>query len=101
MLVGVESEAPQNAFSLEQNYPNPVQDATAFYFTLNTAANVRLTLTDLAGKEIFTLAEGLFPAGRHKAEAAGELISNLASGSYYYQLRAGRDVLTRLMTVVK
>jgi endonuclease/exonuclease/phosphatase family metal-dependent hydrolase len=46
--------------------PNPLHRSTAFAFDLPQAANVSLAIYDAGGRRIETLADGPWPAGRHR-----------------------------------
>ncbi|MBM3276484.1 MAG: T9SS type A sorting domain-containing protein [Candidatus Handelsmanbacteria bacterium] len=86
------------SLSLSQNYPNPFNPGTQINYTLPAEGMVRLSIYDLAGQRVVQLVEGTQAAGQHIAEfnAAG-----LPSGTYFYRLEAGSEVLTRKMTLLK
>jgi len=77
----VDAENP-TSFRLSQNYPNPFNPSTIIHFYLAGRSKVRITVFNLLGQEIVTLAEGVFASGPHSAEwnAQG------ASGVYFYRL---------------
>lgn len=52
-------------FSLEQNYPNPFNPGTTIRYHLPNAANIRLAVYDLAGREVALLATGFYAAGSY------------------------------------
>lgn len=72
-------------FSLMQNYPNPFNPETTIPFALPVRSNVKLSVYDLLGREVATLAEGSFEAGTHTVSWDA---SNLSSGVYFYRLDA-------------
>ena len=72
-------------FSLMQNYPNPFNPETNIPFALPVRANVKLTVFDVLGREVATLADGSFDAGVHTVALNG---SELSSGVYFYTLKA-------------
>jgi hypothetical protein len=101
--VGVEvvtsvAEATPTAFTLEQNYPNPFNAGTVIRFSLPAATTVGLTVYDVLGHEVVTLAQGQMTAGSHQVSWDG---SQLASGVYIYRLTAGEQVQTRRMVYVR
>jgi hypothetical protein len=59
---------------------------------------VTLTVYDVLGRRVATLADGVRPAGTHAAtfDARG-----LPSGTYFYRLQAGGQAMTRRMLLVK
>lgn len=101
VTVGVESQPEVSAFSLEQNYPNPVTNTTTIYFSLDKESDTKLTLMDVTGKTVTNLVEAILPAGQHHVSLPDELCKNLSSGMYYYHLAAGDKKITKMMTVVK
>jgi hypothetical protein len=75
-----------SGFTLDQNYPNPSSGATSVHFTLPVNATVSLRLLDVTGKAVQT-------AFANEAMQAGSVVktldvSELASGSYIYELTA-------------
>jgi len=83
-------------FTLEQNYPNPFNPSTTIGYVLQEKNNAKLTLLNSLGEEIAVLVNEEQDKGYHKVEfsAKGGSVSggdglNLASGVYYYQLKAG------------
>jgi len=90
------------AFSLSPNYPNPFNSATAVPFSLSQSGSVELTLHNLRGQKIRTLATGYLPAGLHTARWDGRDDAGrpAATGVYYCRLRSGdRAVVGKLLLV--
>lgn len=85
-------------FQLEQNYPNPFNPSTMISVQLPTASDIRLTIFNLLGQEVFTLAQGRFEAGQHSFRFDA---TNLPSGVYLYRLSTGSFSRTRKMALVK
>jgi len=86
------------AFELAQNYPNPFNPFTTAVFELPEAGPVRLTVHDVTGRTIATLADGTLPAGAHAVRFDG---SAYASGIYLLRLRYGSRTAVRTMTLLK
>jgi hypothetical protein len=78
-------EIPER-YSLSQNYPNPFNPQTAIEFALPKASEVKLSVYDVSGRLVTILTEGTYQAGIYTMVWNG---SNLASGVYFYELRAG------------
>jgi hypothetical protein len=98
--VAVES-LPDNlprAFRLDQNYPNPFNPATTIRFALPRTEQVTLKIFDVRGREVATLVNEKMPAGEHSVNFNGQ---RLASGIYFYRLRAGEFVQQRKLALVK
>lgn len=85
--------------NLAQNYPNPFNRVSRINFTLSEAANVELTVYDVFGQTVDTLAKGYHKAGEHSVYFNAE---GLASGIYIYRLKAGnKDEYVRKMILAK
>lgn len=89
--------------SLRQNFPNPFNPATTIGYTLSNAGEVNLDVFDVKGRRVARVASGLRDAGPHTASWDGrDDNGNLAStGIYFYKLRAGNQVLTRKMVLLR
>ncbi len=85
-------------FRLEQNYPNPFNPTTKLSFVIGHSSFVSLKVYDVLGREIETLVNEEKPAGIYRAEFDG---SKLASGIYFYQIKAGDFIQTRKMLLTK
>lgn len=65
--VGIEADDHlPDTYLLHQNYPNPFNPGTVVQFDLPAAAEVRLTVYDLLGREIIRLVDGRMEAGYHR-----------------------------------
>lgn len=84
--------------ALAQNYPNPATGRTEIRYVVPEAAEVRLQVFDVLGREVSTLVEGTVPGGSHTASLDS---STLAPGVYLYRLEVGPQVLTRRFTVAR
>lgn len=98
LSLAVDPDAAPAAYRLDGNYPNPFNPRTTIHFSLPEAQHVRLTVHDVAGREVAVLADGVRTAGRHTVafEAA-----SLPSGVYLYRLEAGPFSEVRRMTLLK
>jgi len=90
------------------NYPNPFNPETWIPFQLSQDAAVTVTIYDVQGKRVRQLQLGLVTAGRYvTADLAAywdgktETGQVVASGTYFYQLRAGDYTETRKMVILK
>jgi len=91
-------EAVPDSFELAQNFPNPFNPTTMITFKLPTSGPVRLTIYNMAGKEVTRLINETKAAGYHSVLFDA---LELSSGVYVYQFQAGRNFLTRKMMVLK
>lgn len=87
-----------NLFILNQNYPNPFNPNTVISFQLAVNCNVSLKVYDVLGNEVTTLINEERSAGSYKTNFDG---SKLASGIYFYTLRANNFVRNRKMILLK
>lgn len=84
--------------TLYPSYPNPFNPMATIRFDLPVESNVLLTVYNVTGQEVETLAEGLMNPGMHAVTFDG---SRYSSGSYFYTLRAGSITETKQMVLVK
>ena len=93
-----EDAGPVLSYRLSQNYPNPFSQSTTIAYTLAEPSEVALRVFDATGREIRQLVHTQQLAGEHSLQfdAAG-----LASGTYFFELRAGNFVDRRPMIVVR
>jgi hypothetical protein len=85
-------------YTLSQNYPNPFNPSTTISFSLPNAGNVKLTIYNLLGQEIKTLANGYKESGNHSYNFDAK---ELNSGIYIYKLETTGFTQTRKMMLVK
>jgi hypothetical protein len=97
-------EHPRHSFSLKQNYPNPFNPSTTIEFFLPMRCHVTLEIYDTSGRLIRRILDGeVQTAGRHTAEWRGldDRGRAVASGVYFCRLRAGKETISKKMTVLK
>jgi hypothetical protein len=85
-------------FTLEKNYPNPFNPTTIINWQLSENNFVSLKVYDMLGREVKTLVNGYKTQGNYSVSFDA---SNLASGIYIYQLRAGNFISTKKMILMK
>jgi len=85
-------------FAVVGVYPNPFNPTTTFSYQLPEAATVTLSVYDLSGRLVTTLADGYRTAGSHDVTFDG---SGLASGVYLYRLEAGSYTASGKMVMMK
>ncbi|MDI6402785.1 T9SS type A sorting domain-containing protein, partial [Balneolaceae bacterium ANBcel3] len=92
------SQEVASSFDLQQNYPNPFNPSTQIWFSVPEQTHVRLTVYNMLGQQVETLANETRSAGWHHVtfDATG-----LSSGMYIYRIEAGEYVKTRQMMLVK
>jgi hypothetical protein len=85
-------------FALNNAYPNPFNPTTAISFALPQAEQVSLSVFNIAGQEVASLATGMMEAGTHSVTFDA---AQLGSGVYLYTLQAGPFSETKKMVLVK
>lgn len=95
-------------FVLSQNAPNPFNPRTEIHFDLLDAGHTCLSLYDVNGRIVRSLADGYFTAGGHNLvwDGRNDTGHDAPSGIYFYRLRfTGQNhesaVLTRKMTLIR
>ncbi len=99
-ITGVEnlnSSLPLNT-ELFQNYPNPFNPTTVISFELNKKSLVQLKVYNILGELVSTLENGELNAGNYKYLFDG---GRLASGVYFYQLKADGSLKVFKMILMK
>jgi protocatechuate 3,4-dioxygenase beta subunit len=99
-VTGIVSSTPaviQN-YTLYQNYPNPFNPSTTISYFVPSAGKVVLKIYNILGDEVTTLVNGEQEAGTHRIVFNA---ANLASGVYFYQIRAGNFVATKKLILLK
>jgi hypothetical protein len=88
---------------LDQNSPNPFSTTTEIRYGLPEASEVRLSIYDLAGREIRTLVSECQPAGYRVVHWDGrnEAGAEAAGGMYFCRIAAGAHSETRSMILIK
>ena len=90
-------------YELKQNYPNPFNPSTTITYAIPVAGKVTLSIYNLHGQLIRTLASGMAPAGRYKAVWDGRDTNGgrVASGLYVYRLEASDFMATKKLVLAK
>ncbi|HPC36539.1 MAG TPA: C1 family peptidase [Candidatus Marinimicrobia bacterium] len=83
---------------LYQNYPNPFNPVTTINYSLSTSQYVVLKVYDVLGCEVATLVDEYKKPGNY---AVNFDATKLNSGIYFYQMRAGKNIQTRKLMVLK
>ncbi|MFO7525652.1 MAG: YCF48-related protein, partial [Ignavibacteriaceae bacterium] len=99
-ITGIEDEYDFTVkeFSLYQNYPNPFNPSTKISWQSPVGSWQTLKVFDVLGREVATLVDEYRDASYNEVEFNS---AGMASGVYYYQLKAGSYVETKKMVVIK
>ena len=86
-------------YKLSQNYPNPFNPSTKFDFAVKSTQHVAIKVYNSIGQEVVTLFDGIVPADQIQEVTFDG--SRLASGIYFYVLRATDRVEVKKMLMMK
>ncbi len=86
------------SISLNQNYPNPFNPNTTISYYLPEATQVSLTVYNVLGQKVATLADGFKLSGSHTVTFEA---SRFTSGVYFYELKADEFYSIKKMTLIK
>jgi ribosomal protein L24E len=88
---------------LMPSWPNPVKGRATFSYQLPSRTRATLTLYNIMGQKVKTLASGMQEAGTHQVSWNCDDNSGrrVATGIYFYNLRTDNGSLTRKLVVVK
>ena len=94
----ISSEIPKT-FKLYQNYPNPFNSSTKIKFQMSKSGYAVLKMTDILGREIFTLVNQILNSGIYEADFEA---NNFSSGIYFYRLIIDGNIIdTKKMILIK
>ncbi|NQV36470.1 MAG: DUF1566 domain-containing protein [Candidatus Marinimicrobia bacterium] len=85
-------------YILNQNYPNPFNPVTTIQYNLPHRSNVQIIIFDLLGSEVKTIVSEVQNAGFKSVLWDA---TNVSSGMYFYQIRAGDFIQTKKMVLLK
>jgi hypothetical protein len=90
-------------FALSQNVPNPFNPNTVVEYALPKDAQVNLSVYNVLGQHVKTLVDDMQRAGKQSVSWDGtdNSGSTVASGVYFYKLRAGDFSDTKKMLLLK
>ncbi len=91
-------ETVPDEYFLHQNYPNPFNPSTTIKYQIPEISIVAIKVYDILGNEIETLVTEEKPAGTYELTLYA---TNLPSGVYFYQLKAGEFIQTKKMILLK
>ena len=82
--------------------PNPGHGESRLRFDVASESRVRLSVYDVAGREVARLADGAYKAGRYAVSWGRQNDSNpVPAGVYFVRYRAGGRTLGRTLVIVR
>ena len=96
-------ETIPNKYALSQNYPNPFNPQTVIQYSLPRDCEVQITIHNILGQKVRTLVNDYQEAGYHKVEwnSRNERGEEVASGIYFYKIKAGEFTQSKKMLILK
>ncbi len=94
----IDDEGFFDGIKLGQSQPNPAGAETTIQYELQNNANVTFEMYDVTGKKVISMNEGAQNKGKHSINLTTE---KLASGTYYYSLKADNNRITKKLVVAK
>ncbi len=90
-------------YELSQNYPNPFNPTTIIHFSIPSRTHVDISVYNLLGRRVKTIADGMKDGGDHSAiwDGTDENGMPVATGVYLYRLKTGGFIETRKMLLLK
>ena len=101
--VNVDDEGEPEQFIVVKNYPNPFNSSTTISFSLPDPGIVSVTVYNLNGQKVKTLAFSWFPAGKNSIiwDSTSDTGLESASGMYFYRVSAGDSERTGKMLLLR
>ncbi|MBN1996939.1 lamin tail domain-containing protein [candidate division KSB1 bacterium] len=93
-----QSDPALREFVLYQNFPNPFNRATNICYIMHKPTKVNLSVFDITGKKVSELLNSNQGVGHYKITFEPD---NLASGVYFYRLKAGQYSTIKRMLFIK
>jgi predicted outer membrane repeat protein/parallel beta-helix repeat protein len=90
--------------NLYQNYPNPFNPTTTIsFFTTKSTENTEITIYNIKGQKVKTIAKGEFDEGNHSViwDGTDDSGKPVGSGVYLYELKAGNFNTTKKMILMR
>ena len=102
LQLGLDIDIPDN-YELSQNYPNPFNSYTVINYYVPVPGPVKLSVYDILGRMVSTIVDEELSVGDHVAkwdglDGGGKPV---ATGIYFYHLKAGHQNHSRKMLLLK
>lgn len=85
-------------YSLQQNYPNPLNPTTTIEFAITESQNIKLQVFDVTGRLVETLVDEYKAIGKWDVTWNAD---NYNSGIYIYRLQFGEKQISKKMLLLK
>jgi hypothetical protein len=95
-----DNDIAKSGYILSEPIPNPVNNTTTIRYYLPVNENIKITLRDIYGSEIAVLVNDYKLSGNYELTLDRE-ISNLLTGTYFYNLETNNIYLTNKLTIIR
>jgi poly(beta-D-mannuronate) lyase len=95
---GFNSKNNTSSYILYQNHPNPFNPSTKISYSIPQYSFVMIKVYDIIGNEVETLVNQTQSAGSYNIDFK---VSQISSGIYFYQFKAGNYIQTKKMAIIK
>ena len=91
------------SFTFSQNYPNPFNPTTRIEYSLRKTSHVKLVVLNILGEKIKTLVDEPKRSGNHVVvwDGKDDKGKEVASGIYFYKIKAGEFTDSKKMVILK
>jgi hypothetical protein len=96
--VGHTTETVPNAFTLQQNFPNPFNPTTVVDYQVPVPGESKLVVYDMLGREVAVLMDEKKMPGKYSVTWNA---NGMASGVYFCRMTSGQFVSTRKMILMR
>jgi hypothetical protein len=95
--ISTQPGSPEPPFTLEQNFPNPVQQYTYFSYKIHQPSTVTLKVFDIFGRPVATPVMNEFKEPGKYIVRFDAAQNHLSPGFYYFSMTSGEQVIKRKM----
>ncbi|GJQ63563.1 MAG: hypothetical protein SCALA702_26160 [Melioribacteraceae bacterium] len=98
-----ENEILPDQLELNQNYPNPFNPSTTIKYAIPEDSFVNLSVYSSTGEKICTIVNDYSQHGKYSVtwDGTDETGKSVSSGTYFYQLVTGENILSKKMILIK
>jgi Zn-dependent metalloprotease len=98
-----ENSLTPGRFTLDRNYPNPFNPVTHVEFQIPYDVQVKVSVTDITGREIRVLENSRLNSGAHRVmwDGRDRFGKNVSAGIYLCHVKAGDQIHTGKMLLLK
>lgn len=102
-IVATSEEKMPKTFAVSQNYPNPFNPQTVIKYDLPKPGHVNITIYNILGREVRALVDEEQEAGYKSVgwDGKDDLGKDVASGIYFYRIKAGDFSMTKKMVLLR